>query len=387
MATFIFLASPFNKKIRQWVRGRKGWRRILKDKVKPGDKIIWVHCASLGEFEQGRPIIEKLKERTPEYKILLTFFSPSGYEIRKNWPLADYICYLPADTLLNAVQFIDIVNPSTALFIKYEFWNNYLSALYNRKIPFYLVSGIFRPEQHFFKWYGGFFRSILKKFTYIFVQDSISVDLLKKIGIINVSYAGDTRFDRVNQIARETKNLPVVERFKGSERIFLAGSSWRPDEEIISGYINSFPGRMKWIFAPHKVDKNNIERLEKLLKVKVVKYSDSPESFTDARVLIIDNIGILSSAYKYADVAEVGGGFGEGIHNILEPSCWGIPVLFGPNNTKFREANDLISAKGAFTRRVRPNLAKSSQCLGRIKPSNMSGVSQLWETCITACAG
>jgi 3-deoxy-D-manno-octulosonic-acid transferase len=346
--SLIFLASPFNKKARLWVRGRKGWRKILREKINPDDKKIWIHCASLGEFEQGRPVIEKIKETFPEYKILLTFFSPSGFEIRKNWPMADYICYLPADTPVNASQFLDIVSPSMALFIKYEFWNNYLSTLFEKKIPFYLVSGIFRPEQHFFKWYGKFFRLILKKFSHIFVQDIISVDLLRGIGITKVTYSGDTRFDRVNQIAGEVKTLPVIERFKGFEKIFISGSSWRPDEEIIAGYINSFPDRMKWIFAPHKIEKNNIERLEKLLKVKVVKYSESVDNFTDARVLIIDNIGMLSSIYKYADIAEVGGGFGEGIHNILEPACWGIPVLFGPNYTKFKEAADLMAANGAF---------------------------------------
>jgi 3-deoxy-D-manno-octulosonic-acid transferase len=345
----IFLVSPFNNKARLWVQGRKRWRKNLNEQINPEDKKIWIHCASLGEFEQGRPIIEKIKEKTPEYKILLTFFSPSGYEIRKNWPLADYVCYLPADTLVNSSQFIDIVNPSMVLFIKYEFWNNYLSALHRKKIPFYLVSGIFRPEQHFFRWYGRFFRSILKKFTYIFVQDNKSVDLLRGIGITNVSFSGDTRFDRVSQIAGEAKTLPVVERFKGSEKIFLAGSSWRPDEEIIASYVNNFPDKMKWIFAPHITNKSNIERLEKLFKVKVAKYSESFDGFDDARVLIIDNIGMLSSAYKYADVAEVGGGFGKGIHNILEPACWGIPVLFGPNHTKFREAEDLIHGNGAFT--------------------------------------
>jgi 3-deoxy-D-manno-octulosonic-acid transferase len=344
----IHIFSLFNKKASLWVKGRKNWSKLLKERIGSGDKTIWVHCASLGEFEQGRPLIEKIKEKRPEYKILLTFFSPSGYEIRKSWPLADYICYLPADTPANASLFVNIARPSMALFIKYEFWNNYLSILYKKRIPFYLVSGIFRPEQYFFKWYGKFFRTILKKFTHIFVQDSRSVDLLTEIGITNVSHTGDTRFDRVNQIAGAAKALPVIERFKGSEKIFMAGSSWRPDEEIIAGYVNSFPDRMKWILAPHEIDKNNIERLEKLFKVKVVKYSESVEDSADARVMIIDNIGILSSAYRYAAIAEVGGGFGQGIHNILEPACWGIPVLFGPNHIKFREAADLISANGAF---------------------------------------
>jgi 3-deoxy-D-manno-octulosonic-acid transferase len=344
----IHVFSLFNKKALLWVKGRKNWSKLLKEKFEPGDKTIWVHCASLGEFEQGRPIIEMIKGKAPEYKILLTFFSPSGYEVTKSWPLADFICYLPADTPGNAARFIEIARPSIVLFIKYEFWNNYLSALYKRKIPFYLVSGIFRPEQYFFKWYGGFFRNILKKFTHFFVQDSRSVELLRSIGVANVSQTGDTRFDRVAQIAEAARTLPVIERFKGSEKIFMAGSSWRPDEEIIVAYINRFPERMKWIFAPHEIDKSNIERLEKLFKVKVMKYSLANENSYDARVMIIDNIGMLSSAYRYADVAEVGGGFGSGIHNILEPACWGIPILFGPDHTKYREATDLISANGAF---------------------------------------
>lgn len=345
----VHIISLFNHKASLWVKGRRKWAERLRENCNPEDRTIWIHCASLGEFEQGRPVIEKIKEKVPDYRILLTFFSPSGYEIRKNWPMADYICYLPADTPRNAELFIDIAKPSMALFIKYEFWNNYLSVLNKRKIPFYLVSGIFRPEQHFFKWYGGFFRNILGKFTHIFVQDEKSVELLSKIGIVNVSQSGDTRFDRVSQIAESAKEILQIKQFRGAEKLFLAGSSWRQDEEILAQYINQFPERMKWIFAPHEIDEPNLVRLESLLRTKHVRFSEFTENNSDARVMIIDNIGMLSSAYSYACIAEVGGGFGKGIHNILEPACWGIPVMFGPNHKKFREAIDLINENGAKT--------------------------------------
>lgn len=343
----IHFAALFNNKALLWVRGRKNWPTILRDKMNPEEKKIWIHCASLGEFEQGRPLIEVIKKLKPDIKILLTFFSPSGYEIRKNYPEADFICYLPADTPGNASKFVEIVRPSLVLFVKYEFWNNYISVLYGKKIPFYLVSGIFRPDQLFFKWYGTFLRKMLKKFTHLFVQDKRSLDLLGEIGIQNVTVAGDTRFDRVSQIAGTARDLPVIEKFRGMENLFLAGSSWKQDEEIIAQYINNYPARMKWIFAPHEVHETNLKRLEKLFSVNVVRYSEFKEVSPDARVMIIDNIGILSSAYRYAHIAEVGGGFGNGIHNILEPSSWGIPVLFGPNYDKFREATDLISNGGA----------------------------------------
>ena len=344
----INIVSLFNHKASMWVKGRRGWSSKLKDNFASGEKTIWFHCASLGEFEQGRPVIEMIKDKAPDIKIVLTFFSPSGYEIRKNYKLADYICYLPADTPGNASDFISIIKPSLAVFVKYEFWNNYISELRKKDIPLYLVSGIFRPDQHFFRWYGGFFRRILKKFTHIFVQDKRSSDLLQKIGIQNITIAGDTRFDRVNQIAAAAKTLPILEKFRDGEKLFLAGSSWRPDEEIIAGFINLDPGKMKWVFAPHEIEKSNIDRLEKLFKTDVVRYSEFNEKSASARVLIIDNIGILSSAYRYAYIAAIGGGFGRGIHNILEPACWGTPVLFGPNYKGFKEAVDLISGKGAF---------------------------------------
>jgi 3-deoxy-D-manno-octulosonic-acid transferase len=343
------IVSPFNSKASLLVKGRKGWAEKIGNKIKPDDRTVWVHCASLGEFEQGRTVIEGIKIKMPEVKIVLTFFSPSGYEIRKNYPNADCICYLPSDTPSNAAKFVSLVRPEYVIFVKYEFWNNYISALYKKGIPLYLVSGIFRPEQHFFKWYGSFFRSMLRKFERIFVQDERSLALLSGIGMNNVYLAGDTRFDRVVQISGSARDIPQLEQFRGDEKLFLAGSSWAKDEEIIAEYINRDPGKMKWVFAPHEIDRANIERLEKLLKVKYVRFSEYGENGSDARVLIIDNIGMLSSAYKYACIAAIGGGFGKGIHNILEPACWGIPVMFGPRHKNFREAVDLINEKGAMT--------------------------------------
>jgi 3-deoxy-D-manno-octulosonic-acid transferase len=341
------LLSPFNTKTRLWISGRKNWEALLKQKINPENKYIWIHCASLGEFEQGRPVIDMIKKEMPENKIILTFFSPSGYEIRKNYSNADYVCYLPSDTPWNARKFISIVNPVFAIFVKYEFWDNYISVLYRNRIPLFLVSGMFRPEQHFFKWYGSFFRKILFRFSHIFVQDKQSMDLLKGIGVENVSITGDTRFDRVIQIADAAQDIPQLDHFRGKEKLFLAGSSWWQDEEIIAKYINRNPGKMKWVFAPHEIDKANIERLEKLFSVSVVRFSEFSEGSAEARVLIMDNIGMLSSAYRYAYIAAIGGGFGKGIHNILEPACWGIPVVYGPNYKKFREAIDLINQNGA----------------------------------------
>jgi 3-deoxy-D-manno-octulosonic-acid transferase len=345
----LWLLYPFNKKARLWVNGRRNWQEKLKQEIIPGDNIIWFHCASLGEFEQGRPVIEAIKKEKPQYRIILTFFSPSGYEIRKNYSHADLVLYLPADTPANARKFINLVNPAITVFVKYEFWNNYLSELKRKNIPLYLISGIFREEQYFFRWYGTFFRGILKNFTWLFLQDQQSSSLLKKYGIDNITLTGDTRFDRVVQIAESAGKIQQLEKFRGGEKLFLAGSSWKDDEEIIAMYINKYPERMKWVFAPHEIHPSNIERLEKLFNIKTVKFSEFNDGSSNARVLIIDNIGMLSSAYRYAYIAEVGGGFGKGIHNILEPACWGIPVMFGPRHTKFREAVDLLKTGGAMS--------------------------------------
>ncbi len=344
---FAHLLALFNIKARLWVEGTNNWESKISGKIKPGERNVWIHCASLGEFEQGRPLIEALKKEYPEMKIVLTFFSPSGYEIRKTYDKADCIIYLPSDTPSNARKFVDLIRPEFAILVKYEFWNNYISELYSQTIPLYLVSGIFRPEQHFFRWYGSFFRNILRKFSLLFVQDKASVELLKGIGITNVMVTGDTRFDRVVQIAGTARDIAQLEQFRGDEKVFLAGSSWKQDEEIIAQYINANPYKLKWVFAPHEIHRENIERIEKLFTVKCVRFSEFSEENKDARVLIIDNIGMLSSAYRYSYIAAIGGGFGKGIHNILEAACWGVPVMFGPRHEKFREAIDLIKENGA----------------------------------------
>jgi 3-deoxy-D-manno-octulosonic-acid transferase len=343
------LAAPFNSRARLLSEGWKEWRSRIEGKAGENGKTVWMHCASLGEFEQGRPVIEAIRKSKPDVKIVLTFFSPSGYEVRKNYKEADCICYLPADTPANASEFIRLVNPDIAIFVKYEFWSNYISVLHRNNIPLYLISGIFRPGQHFFKWYGSYFRSLLGKFEMFYLQDAGSQSLLRSIGITRTVVAGDTRFDRVAEIAAAAKDLPRIEAFRGGEKLFLAGSSWEPDEEIIAKYINMNPSKMKWVFAPHEIHAANVERLEKLFTVKVIRFSEYDGSPTDARVLIIDNIGMLSSAYRYAYIAAIGGGFGKGIHNVLEAACWGIPVLFGPKHEKFREAVELIKENGAVS--------------------------------------
>lgn len=343
----IFIASFFNEKAKLLYDGRKGWYDKLKQSVVDGEKYMWTHCASLGEFEQGRPVIEAFKNRHPDYKILVTFFSPSGYEVRKNYNGADIVCYLPSDTPRNAKRFVDVVKPSVAVIVKYEFWCNILNKVADSGTPLYLVSGIFRPQQQFFKWYGGFFRKTLRKFDTFFVQDEQSESLLRGIGISDVMITGDTRFDRVVQIANAAKNIPQIMSFKGDEKLFLCGSSWHGDEAIMAQYINNFPEKMKWIFAPHEIGAANIDRLEALFSTSVVRFSKYAEEYKNSRVMIIDNIGMLSSAYRYADIAAVGGGFGKGIHNILEAACWNIPVLFGPNHKKFKEAVDMICLGGS----------------------------------------
>lgn len=343
------IASLFSDKAKLWVNGRKGWKQKISEKISPGDRTFWIHCASLGEFEQGRPVIEAIRKERPDLKVVLTFFSPSGFEIRRNYSEADCVAYLPADTPSNASDFISMINPQFAVFVKYEFWHNYISCLHGKNIPVYLISAIFRPDQHFFRWYGSFFRKMLEKFRIIFVQDERSAALLKEAGMKNIILAGDTRFDRVVRIAATARDIPVIEKFRSGEKVFITGSSWRQDEEIIARYINSYPERLKWIFAPHETDKENVDRLEKLFTVKCARFSQNDGDPADARVLIIDSIGILSSAYRYAHIAAVGGGFGKGIHNILEAACWGIPVMFGPKHEKFREAIELIKQNGAKT--------------------------------------
>ena len=345
----VVIYSRFNEKVRMMWRGEREAFRILREKVDPNAKYVWFHAASLGEFEQGRPLIERLRKEHPEYKILLTFFSPSGYEVRKNYEGADIICYLPLDTITNARRFLRLVQPVAAFFIKYEFWYNYLHILKHRGVPVYSVSSIFRPEQVFFKWYGRQYRRVLNCFTHFFVQNEISKELLAKIHITNVTVVGDTRFDRVLQIKEAAKQLPIVEAFKQNDQVFVAGSSWAPDEEIFIPYFKKHP-EWKMIIAPHVIGEEHLRQIEKLLEGrKVVRYTEATE--TDARnadFLIIDCFGLLSSIYHYGEIAYVGGGFGVGIHNVLEAAVWDVPVFFGPNNQRFQEAQGLKAAGGGF---------------------------------------
>lgn len=339
-----------NQKAKLWLQGRKGIFNNLQQQLKENERRIWVHAASLGEFEQGRPIIEKIKSEHPEFKIFLTFFSPSGYEVRKNYTGADYIYYLPADTPANARNFVDLVRPEKVLFIKYEYWYNYLSVLKKRNIPVYLCSAIFRDNQLFFKWYGGWYRQMLSLFRHFFVQNDSSRELLASIGISNVTVAGDTRFDRVFAIASQVRENADVAAFVGNHKCLIAGSTWEPDEDLLSAYINQSNFPVKFIIAPHEIHESHIERLEKAIQKTTVRFSTWKQDQTiAANVLIIDNIGMLSSLYRYGNVAYIGGGFGKGIHNTLEAATFGLPVLFGPNYFKFQEAIDLINNGAAFS--------------------------------------
>lgn len=345
----VAIYSRFNPKVRKMWRGERDAFRILREKVDPQAKYVWFHAASLGEFEQGRPLMEQLRRDHPEYKILLTFFSPSGYEVRKNYEGADIITYLPLDTITNARRFLRTIRPVMAFFIKYEFWYNYLHILKHRHIPVYSVSSIFRPDQVFFKWYGSQYGRVLNCFTHFFVQNEESKNLLAKIGITAVTIVGDTRFDRVLQIKEAAKQLPVVEAFVDGKRTFVAGSSWQPDEEIFIPYFNLHRD-WKLIIAPHVIGEDHLQQIEKLLEGRtVVRYTKaSEENVRDAEVLIIDCYGLLSSIYHYGEVAYVGGGFGVGIHNLPEAAVWDVPVFFGPNNQKFQEAQELKACAGGF---------------------------------------
>lgn len=350
-AVAIRVAALFNEKAKLFVAGRKNWEQNLKLKIDPTAKYIWVHCASLGEFEQGRPLIEAIKEQFAEYKIVLTFFSPSGYEIRKNYALADVVAYLPLDTKRNARTFISLVKPEKVFFVKYEYWNNYITELHKRKIPLYLVSAIFRKEQPFFSLtpWGKWYLRMLFKVEHLFVQTKVSGELLESVGVKNYTVSGDTRFDRVAAIAAGAKEIPLVEKFKGSALLVVAGSTWKPDEELLATFINQSSG-IKYIIAPHEVSAANVNRIKQSITKPVIEYSKVQESEIDNfDVIIIDSIGLLSSLYRYGNVAYIGGGFGVGIHNILEAATFGLPVIFGPNYKKFKEAVELIAEGGAFT--------------------------------------
>ena len=356
--------SLFNDKVRRMWRGERDAYRVLREQVDPQAHYVWFHAASLGEFEQGRPLMEELRRRRPDLKILLTFFSPSGYEVRKNYDGADIICYLPLDTIGNARRFLRLIRPEMAFFIKYEFWYNYLHILKHRGIPAYSVSSIFREGQIFFKWYGRQYGRVLGCFTHFFVQNEKSRQLLSSIGLNNVTITGDTRFDRVLHIKKQAKQLPVVEQFLKDKKgkVFVAGSSWGPDEEIFIKYFNAHPD-WKLIIAPHVIGQDHLAQISKLLEARhTVFYTQAEKAITSetggasnskatdskSQVLIIDCFGLLSSIYRYADVCYVGGGFGVSIHNTLEAAVWGKPVIFGPNNQKFQEAQELKQCGGGL---------------------------------------
>lgn len=358
----IAIASLFNEKVRKMWRGEREAFKILKQKVDPNAKYIWFHAASLGEFEQGRPLMERIRKDYPQYKILLTFYSPSGYEVRKNYEGADIICYMPVDTRLNAICFLRLVRPVMAFFIKYEFWSNFLHILKHRNIPTYSVSSIFREDQVFFKWYGRSYAGVLKCFTRFFVQNEESKRLLEGIGITAVDVVGDTRFDRVLQIKEAAKQLPICEAFRTGVassqsadvphhdfKVFVAGSSWPPDENIFIPFFNEHKD-WRLLIAPHVIAEEHLKLILSLIKgKKVVRYTQTtPEEAAEADVLIIDCFGLLSSMYNYGDVAYIGGGFGVGIHNTLEAAVWNMPVIFGPNNKKFQEAQGLLKSGGGF---------------------------------------
>jgi 3-deoxy-D-manno-octulosonic-acid transferase len=342
-------ASLWHPKAKLWVSGRQNWEKELRKKVGKIESSVWFHFASLGEFEQGRPVLEALKKAEPETNIIISFFSPSGYEIHKNYPLALAVCYLPLDTTNNATTFIEIIKPKYAVFTKYEYWFYFFRTLHQKHIPLYLISGIFRKNQAFFKFYGGFYRQMLSFITYFFVQNEESKTLLNSLGITQVSVNGDTRFDRVAENAKNKKELKEIEAFCGSSKVLVAGSTWPADEELLNTIIESYPN-WKFISAPHEIAEANLQRLEEQLLGKTIRYSNlEVHKLTLPQVLIIDNIGLLSSLYAYGTIAYIGGGFGKGIHNTLEAAAFGLPVIFGPKYQKFQEAKDLIELNAGFS--------------------------------------
>lgn len=353
-AFIVALISPFHRKARTMRLGQWKTNQILRTQIKRDEKYIWFHAASLGEFEQGRPMIEKIKQNCPQYKILLTFFSPSGYEVRKNYKGADVICYLPFDTPYRVQKFLNLANPTAAIFIKYEFWGNYLSELKRRNIPVYIISSIFRREQLFFQWFGIPYRKMLYKFTHLYVQDEQSKVLLAEYGITNVTVAGDTRFDRVQDVRNIAKDLPVIEHFTSNKKegqlTLVAGSSWPQDEQFLIPYFNDCQ-KLKLIIAPHEIHQEHLTAIAALLKRPFIRLSEvhTAKDLKDCDCLIIDSFGLLSSIYRYGDIAYIGGGFGAGIHNTLEAAVYGIPVVFGPKYHKFKEAKDLINVGGGFS--------------------------------------
>lgn len=356
----IRVGSLFNAKARLWIKGRKHILQNIAVEMDSSRPVVWFHAASLGEFEQGRPVIESFRDTFPNHQVLLTFFSPSGYEIRKNYAGADCVFYLPIDSRKNAQKFLRIVKPQLVIFIKYEFWFNYIREIRKNNIPLFVISSIFRPEQHFFKWYGGWFRKQLRLVSLIFVQNENSQKLLKTIGINNVKVSGDTRFDRVATIASLQKTNAVAESFSSGAQIILGGSTWPADETLLAEYLKTAPANVKMIIAPHEIHEEHLQSIETQFKnIQTTRYSTADQkSVKDSKVLIIDGIGFLSSLYRYAVVAYIGGGFGKGIHNILEAVTFGKPVVFGPQYRKFSEAVQLIEKGGAFAIRNNNDLNK-----------------------------
>ncbi|TDX14185.1 3-deoxy-D-manno-octulosonic acid transferase [Flavobacterium sp. S87F.05.LMB.W.Kidney.N] len=349
-AFFLKIIALFSPKIKLFVEGRKNVFSILEEKIKADDKTIWFHSASLGEYEQGLPVIEKIKEKYPSHKIIVTFFSPSGYEVRKNNTVADVTIYLPLDTKSNAKKFLKLVHPELAFFIKYEFWLNYLKELEKSKTPTYLISGIFRDNQMFFKWYGGFYRKALKAFTFFFVQNESSKQKIESIGFTNVIVSGDTRFDRVAAILERDNKLGYIENFKNNQPVIVFGSSWPKDEVLIAEYINQAPENVKFIIAPHNIKADQIAELKAQITKSTILFSEKEnKDLSKYDVFIIDTIGLLTKIYSYGTIAYVGGGFGNpGIHNILEPAAFGIPIVIGPNYSNFAEAVSLVELQGCM---------------------------------------
>ncbi len=361
----IWLSHFFSKKMKLFLDGRKDVFKTLASSIKAEDKTIWFHCASLGEFEQGVPLMQALKNKHADHKLIVTFFSPSGYEIKKNDPIADVIIYLPLDTPKNAREFIRLVHPSLAIFIKYEFWPNYLFQLKKKEIKTLLVSGLFRENQLFFKPYGGFMRKALKSFDHFFVQNITSVELLKQLNFNNTTLSGDTRFDRVSNQLRQNNNLDFVSQFKQESTCIVCGSTWPEDEQVLLDFINSTSENIKFIIAPHKIEAQKIESFRKSIQKKVVLFSEKEDKdLSDYSVLIVDTIGLLTKIYSYADIAYVGGAMGtSGLHNILEPITFGVPIIIGQNFEKFPEAITLLKLKGLFTV---SNANECSQILNRL---------------------
>lgn len=363
---FLKIVALFSPKIKLFVEGRKDVFTILEEKIKPTDRTIWFHSASLGEYEQGLPVIEKIKEKYPSHKIIITFFSPSGYEVRKNNNVADTTIYLPLDTKRNAKKFLQLTRPEFAFFIKYEFWLNYLKELENNKIPTYLISGIFRDNQMFFKWYGGFYRKALTAFTYFFVQNEKSKEKIEALGFKNVIVSGDTRFDRVAAILERDNTVDFIKDFKNNTPTIVIGSSWPKDEALLAEYINQTSGNVKFIIAPHNIKQEQISSLKSQITKTTVLFSEKAniKDLSNYDVFIIDTVGLLTKIYSYGTIAYVGGGFGNpGIHNILEPATFGIPILIGPNYSNFAEAVELVKLEGCI---VISNAAELKQCFDHL---------------------